>query len=142
MTNELFADIAPAMVLGIALNSWDGHRVELTAPLDPNLNDKGTAFAGSIDSLLDLAGWSAITLALREVSIDAAVMIVKSATDYRSAVRADMKAVAEIPELELERLKKELRERGRSRMPLQSHLFSNGIECASMAAHYAVIAKS
>ncbi len=136
---NLLNTIPPAQALGIELTEWDGNRVELTAPLAKNLNDKGTAFAGSIDSMLDLAGWSAITLALRDADIEADVMIVRSRTEYTCAVRADMRAVTEIPADEKERVLRELNNAGRSRLALQCRLLSDAEECASMYAHYALI---
>ncbi|WP_197473590.1 YiiD C-terminal domain-containing protein, partial [Oleiphilus sp. HI0066] len=32
----------------ISVHSYDGNRLVFEAPLDPNTNDKGTAFGGSI----------------------------------------------------------------------------------------------
>ena len=131
--------ILPAQTLGIEVAEWSNGRVVLSAPLDRNLNDKGTAFAGSIDALLDLAGWSAITLALRDAGIAAEVMIVKSETEYAAAVRADMASVAEITASETERVLQELQTRGRSRIALHSRLLSEGTESAAMSAQYAIM---
>ncbi len=137
---NLLKNILPTQRLGIEVVAWNGQRIELSAPLAENLNDKGTAFAGSIDSLLDLAGWSAVTLALREAGIDADVMIVKSETEYASAVRADMVACAQLGESERTRILQELRTTGRSRIALQCHLLAGGQTCATMNAGYAIIA--
>lgn len=135
----LLESILPAQKLGIEVLGWANGRIELTAPLLKNLNDKGTAFAGSIDSLLDLAGWSAITLALRDTGINVEVMIVKSETAYRAAVRADMTATAELSRDKIDGAVKELKSRGRSRISVQSHLTAEGARCATMTAHYAII---
>ncbi len=137
----LFESIIPAQALGIEITAWDGSRIELTAPLAKNLNDKGTAFAGSIDSLLDLAGWSAITLALHDAGIEADVMIVKSETQYIAAVLSDMTATAKIHHADLERLIQELRQRGRSRISLTSHVEASN-KCALSTGHYAILAKA
>ena len=139
--NHLLDQITPAQALGIELSEWDGRRVTLSAPLEPNRNDKGTAFAGSIDALLDLAGWSAITLALRDAGIEAEVMIVKSKTEYMAAARSDMTATATITKEETDRMMAELQARGRSRTSLSSSVESGNERCAAAAAHYAVIAK-
>ena len=53
MTDRLFDDIAPAHVLGIKWSNYSNGQLTLTAPLDLNLNDKGTAFAGSLSCLPD-----------------------------------------------------------------------------------------
>lgn len=41
---------------------FDGQRLTLKAPLEPNHNDKNTFFAGSQAALATLAGWSLTTL--------------------------------------------------------------------------------
>lgn len=139
--NNLFKNIPPAQALHIEISEWNGRRAELRAPLAPNLNDKGTAFAGSIDSLLNLAGWSAITLALRDAGMDADVMIVQSETEYCAAVQSDMTAVSELSAEEGARITSELQECRRSRVALTSQLRSANKPCATMSAHYAILAR-
>ncbi|MDP1775881.1 MAG: YiiD C-terminal domain-containing protein, partial [Moraxellaceae bacterium] len=41
---------------------WDGQVLTLSAPLEPNRNDKNTAFAGSIASLSTVTGWALLML--------------------------------------------------------------------------------
>ena len=65
--------LARAMELRIV--GYDGERLALSAPLAPNVNDKGCAFGGSIGSLLTLAAWGLITLKLGERGIAAEVYI-------------------------------------------------------------------
>lgn len=140
--NSILNNILPAGALGIEVTSWSNGRVELTAPLAKNLNDKGTAFAGSIDSLLDLAGWSAITFALRDAGLEADVMIVKSDTRYSTAVRADITATAEISSADVERMVQELKVHGRSCATLTSQVDSENKTCAASTAHYVVISRA
>ena len=135
MIDSIFNDIAPAQALGIEVKSWAGGRIELTAPLAPNLNDKGTAFAGSVSSILTLAGWAAITLSLKEHGIDADVMVVTSETTYTAAIRDDLCAEAAIPSDEVGRIARELSDRGRSRVTLKSAIPT----CVSMESSYAIL---
>ena len=139
--NNLLASIVPAHALGIVLSGWNGHCIELTAPLDPNLNDKGTAFAGSIDSMLDLAGWGALTLALQDAGIEADVMLVKSQTEYRAAVRSEMTASAGVFRDDIARISMELMTNGKSIIGLRCSLSAGGIECAAMEAQYVIMMK-
>jgi thioesterase domain-containing protein len=135
----IFQSIVPAQKLGIQMNDWTDGRVELVAPLASNRNDKGTAFAGSIASMLSLAGWAAITLALREAGIKAEVMIVKSEIDYRAAAHGALFAEATLAPEETERMTRELNERGRCRILLAAQLHSDGIDCAHMSGSYAIM---
>jgi len=134
----LLEEIVPAVALGIRIAERADGCIMLTAPLSLNLNDKGSAFAGSIDSLLDLAGWSAIMLALQNTGIDADVMIVKSETEYTAAVRADMTATAGLAREDTARLLDELKDVGRGRIAVSARLTAAESVCATMSAQYAV----
>lgn len=135
MIDQLFQDIAPARALQISVSRHWKNGIELSAPLGPNLNDKGTAFAGSISSILTLAGWALMTLELKQAEICAEVMVVKSECNYTDAIRSDLKAEATVAGSEMTRVFQELEARGRSRIRIQSTLPG----CAAMTASYAII---
>ncbi len=139
MYGDLFADITPAKALGISVSAYAEGRIELTASLQPNLNDKGTAFAGSQSALLTLTGWGVLTLALQQAGLSVDVMAVKSATEYRVAVQADMRSETILSPEERNRMVEELNVRGRSRMALEIILHAQEDQCAVMTAHYAII---
>ena len=53
-----------AMQVGVG--DIEPSRLQLTAPLSINLNDKGCAFGGSLVSLMTLAGWALVTARLHD----------------------------------------------------------------------------
>ncbi|VGO20604.1 YiiD C-terminal domain-containing protein [Pontiella sulfatireligans] len=134
---NLFKDIAPAQALQIKPTHYANGKLELTAPLKPNLNDKGTGFAGSISSMLVLAGWAVITIGLKEADLDAEVMVVKSETEYSGPVQSELKAEASVSPSEMARVSQELEKRGRSRLTVQSRMGTS----ACMTASYAIISR-
>jgi len=135
---NLFKQIALAKAMRVSVSGYSSGCLELTAPLRPNINDKGTAFAGSISSLLVLAGWGLVTLRLKEAGIQAEVVVSKSETDYRNPVRSDMRSIAEVSNGQIDPLISDLAENQRGRIKIQSRLFSQGKQCATMTAHYVV----
>jgi len=72
--------------MGIRLRSFDDGGVTMTAPLEPNINDKGIAFGGSLASILALSGWALTDLLLREAGEAADVLIAVATTEYRAPV--------------------------------------------------------
>ena len=80
---------------------YTGHSVRMGAPLEPNINDKGTGFAGSIAGLATLCGWTLLTLWLRERGVKADVMIAKSEQRYLAPVTDRLIAEAVLPEDEV-----------------------------------------
>src|SRR5438270_8171143 len=103
--------------IGIRVMSYDGECLVLSAPLEPNINHKATAFAGSLNSLVTLAGWGLIWLLLREWDIAATIVIQDSTSNYRRPVTRDFTATCFKPATaELAYFARMLREKGRARL--------------------------
>ncbi len=64
--------------LGISIESYDKTGLTLKAPLQQNINHKSTAFAGSLNALLTLAGWGLLWLLLQERDMHAQIVIQES----------------------------------------------------------------
>lgn len=62
LEGRLRSQIAVARAMDVRIAAFDGARIRLAAPLEPNLNDKGTGFAGSLSTLVTLSGWCLATL--------------------------------------------------------------------------------
>ncbi len=137
--DDLFAEIAPARVLQIKPVHYAEGVLTLAAPLEPNLNDKGTGFAGSMASLLMLSAWGVITLRLREAGINAEVMVVESDLKFVRPAQAGLTAEAHVNPSALKQIRSDLESRGRSRVRIEARLLSGGDECAAMNASYAII---
>ena len=120
----------------VSVSGYSSGCLELTAPLRPNINDKGTAFAGSISSLLVLAGWGLVTLRLRDAGIEAEVVVSKSETDYKRPIRSDMRSTAEVSNGQIDQLISELKQNPRGSIQIKTKLVSEGKTCAIMTATY------
>ena len=80
--------LAAAMSIGVA--SYDGGTLTVRAPLPPNRNVHGTAFAGSLFSTCVLTGWGATWLALRERGLMGLIVVADSNIHYRKAVAGEL----------------------------------------------------
>ena len=115
--HALLADIPLARAMHLRVHAYDGDDLRLTAPLAPNINDKGCAFGGSLLSLLTLAGWGLIVLKLREWEIRCDVYVQDSAARYLAPVWEDLVAHARLAEGESwEEFARALQARGRARL--------------------------
>jgi thioesterase domain-containing protein len=83
-------DIPLAAAMAIGVESYDGVTLAARAPLTPNRNLHGTAFAGSLFSLCVLTGWGAAWLALRERGLPGVIVVADSRIQYRKAVSGDL----------------------------------------------------
>lgn len=94
--------------------------LSLWAPISPNLNHKSTAFAGSLNSVLTLAGWGLVWLLLQEWGLAGTVVIQESTCRYLHPVHEDFVARCARPsQEELERFQAQLRGRGKGRLELK-----------------------
>jgi thioesterase domain-containing protein len=84
--------LARAMNLRIA--AYDGQSLAMTAPLAPNINDKGCAFGGSMASLMTLTCWALVEQQLRERGFDCDVFVGESTVRYLNPVWDDLRAEA------------------------------------------------
>jgi thioesterase domain-containing protein len=81
--------------MGLELGSYDGEKLVLNCPLAPNVNDKGCAFGGSLTSLMTLACWGVVELALRQRGEDCDVYVGESTVRYLDPVWGDFQAAAQ-----------------------------------------------
>ncbi|UPG85301.1 thioesterase domain-containing protein [Luteibacter aegosomatis] len=86
--------LARAMQVSIA--GFDGVHLAMTAPLAPNINDKGCAFGGSLASLMTLAGWALVESMLRGRGHDCDLFVADSTVRYLAPVWGDLRAEARL----------------------------------------------
>jgi len=60
---ECRRDIPLLNAMELSFVNYEDLTLTMEAPLGPNINNKGTAFAGSIASIFQFSGWAACTLA-------------------------------------------------------------------------------
>ncbi|MGN6481461.1 YiiD C-terminal domain-containing protein [Luteibacter sp.] len=85
-----------ASAMGIHIPGCDGERLVMTAPLQPNINDKGCAFGGSLASLMTLACWALVEANLRRRGDDCDLFVADSSIRYLDPVWDDLRAEASL----------------------------------------------
>ncbi|TCV96061.1 thioesterase domain-containing protein [Luteibacter rhizovicinus] len=85
-----------ARAMNLSIESFDGDRLIMTAPLGPNINDKGCAFGGSLASVMTLACWALVEMALRRRGDDCDVFVGESTVRYLAPVWEDLRAEASL----------------------------------------------
>jgi thioesterase domain-containing protein len=126
--------------LGLTVMDRDGTGVVLRAPLAPNINHKGTAFAGSLNAAATLAGWGTIWLVLREHGIKSHVVIQDSAVHYFRPVTGDFTARCKAPSgSAVERLVSSVRKKGRGRLELDVIIADHGGDAVRFHGRYVAL---
>ncbi len=113
--------------IGARVDSFDGQRVAVSAPLEPNLNHRNTAFGGSLAALGIVSGWVLLFLKLKESGIANRLVISKSSFDFLEPVDGAFSAICQLPVTEeWGEFLRTLKRRGRSRINLHSEIIGPG----------------
>jgi len=113
--------------------------VEISAPLGPNTNHRGTAFGGSLSTLAILSGWVVLQQALQAEHVAARLVIQKSECDYMEPVDADFSAESRLPLEEWPRFLQTLARRGRARITVLSLIRADGREVLRASGTYVAL---
>jgi thioesterase domain-containing protein len=113
----------PVAAMQVGVDGYDGERLRLTAPLSANVNDKGTAFGGSLTSLMTVTGWGLVTLRLQLAGLKAEVYVADSTVRYLAPLYADLQADAGFaPGESWDTFLETLKQRGRARIQVQAQV--------------------
>jgi thioesterase domain-containing protein len=94
--SEILKQIKPYETLGMKVENENTDSFTMSIPLNENINDKNTMFAGSIYSVMVLCGWA---LAYEMLNHDAKaynIVIKQSHIDYVSPVQTGAQAIARL----------------------------------------------
>jgi len=129
--------------LGISIESYDETALTLKAPLQQNINHKSTAFAGSLNALLTLAGWGLLWLILKERGLHVQIVIQKSMSNYLRPVTRDFSARCHKPDpAYIARLETTSRKKGKARLELQSEIREGDIVAVTFSGRYVIFLAS
>ncbi|HEX7349129.1 MAG TPA: YiiD C-terminal domain-containing protein [Rhodanobacteraceae bacterium] len=134
---EICEHIPLARAMQVAIARYDGSELEMTAPLAPNINDKGCAFGGSMASLLTLAGWSLIELRLRAAQLHCDIYVGDSQVRYIEPVWGDLRGIARCTEPDaLDALVADVGARGKGHVEVRCEIVGEHGPAATLTARF------
>lgn len=100
LASRIHAQIPLTAAMQLSAQSHDGKTLVLAAPLTPNINDKGTAFAGSITALGNVTGWCLLTLWSERVfgRNQCRVAIYEAQFSFKKPLTGDFTATVSLPD--------------------------------------------
>jgi thioesterase domain-containing protein len=137
------ASMPPVAAMGLAPKHWRDGRLQLSAPLAANVNDKGCAFGGSLASLMTLSAWGLVTLELAAAGIDdAEVYVQDSQLQYLAPLYDDLVADAWLAgeDVGWDAFVDAYRSRGRARAVLAAEVRrGDGVVAASLSGRFVAL---
>jgi len=139
--DEILAAIPLARAMAMSVSAYYGDSLTLSAPLAPNINDKGCAFGGSLVSLMTLAGWGLVKLALDRQGRACDIYVQDSDVRYLAPVWNDFDAVARLVDREsFLAMAEALTSRGRARTRVRCVVpLPDGSAAATLEARFVAI---
>ena len=123
--------------LGVRLAALEETSLCMEAPLEPNINDKGTMFAGSQAALLALGGWALTTLLGEAECGRLDVLAVRSQLQYLAPLAGPADIRVSAAEEDVAAFRRRLNERGRARLTIQARAIGpDDVEAARYDGEY------
>ena len=134
-------DIPLLTAMELAFVGYDDLTLTMEAPLAPNVNNKGTAFGGSIASICLFGGWAVSTLGFMENGIDnTEIVVFRNDMIFERPARGLLNVEARVTPAEFETVLARLgqHDTGRIRFDVDVETFHDGERCATMRGVYVV----
>lgn len=96
-TEFLHGEIPLTAAMQVRVLRMAAGEVEISAPLLPNRNVHGTAFAGSLATLGLISGWVVLDRALLDAGFEAHLVAQKNKCDFHAPATQELRAVARVP---------------------------------------------
>lgn len=138
-----YQGMPPVRALQLSIEHYDGERLQLSAPLAANVNDKGCAFGGSLASMMTLACWGRVWLGLDAEAIDADIYVADSQVRYLAPLYDDLHVVASLePAADWAQFLLALRQKGRGRVDMVACVnLPDGRPATTFTARFAAIVR-
>jgi thioesterase domain-containing protein len=94
LENTWHRRIPLAAAMQLKVSDYNSQTLKTTAPLAPNVNLHGTAFAGSLYSICALTGWGYIWRAGRQIGIEGEIVLGRGEIAYLRPVTGEIVCAA------------------------------------------------
>ncbi len=135
-------EIPITKAIGLRVEKLAGEHV-FSAPLAPNVNNKDTGFAGSLNAVVTLACWSIVHLHCLERGLDVDIVLKESQVRFRHPVQSNFIARALRPgSASIDQFDQVLRKKGISKLNLDGVIESDSKICVEFSGTYVAIQRN
>jgi thioesterase domain-containing protein len=138
---DFFAESLPVTdYLGMRVHEYDSHAFSLSIDLQPSINDKLTAFGGSLYNVCVMNCWGMVYLQARERGINPNIVVSKGEIEYLRPVKDEL-IVANCfsADVDWDAYYRSVGTESNPKVRLSSVVMSNGREAVRFNGEYAVI---
>ena len=133
-------NIPVTKAMGMTIKTLSREEVTLSAPIKENINHRGSAFGGSIDSLFLTTGWAFIRFLIDHYIPTPIIVGSKGSTNFQKPVLKDFESTLTMPgDSEVDKFLDTFDRFGKARITLHATITEDGQICASFAGDYVVV---
>jgi len=124
----------------LEIKNYDEKYLITNAPLKPNINDKGTAFAGSLCTMTTISSWSLCWLLTQEMGFkNTSIVILKNDIHYLKPITSDFVCHTNKPSSdEVKILKEKLNTKKSGSIKITSNIYENSESCVTFEGIYVI----
>lgn len=140
LENKLHEEIPLTKLMKLKINSYNKNELITSAPLDININDKGTAFGGSLSTITIISSWSLCWLISKELNIDSKnIVVIKNENSYLKPVKKDIHCYTKKPSKEeIQILKEKIDKKGSASIRIESKIIEDNEVCVDFRGTYVI----
>ena len=140
LQKKLHNEIPLTKIMNIQIQTYDEKELITTAPLDMNINDKGTAFGGSLSTMTIISSWSLCWLISKELGFDSKnIVVIKNENSYKKPVTKDIVCYTQKPsQQEIATLKEKLQTKKSASIKINSIIIENNETCVEFQGYYVI----
>ena len=98
LQKKLHNEIPLTKLMNINIKEYNEKELITTAPLNININDKGTAFGGSLSTMTIISSWSLCWLISKELGFNSKnIVVIKNENSYKKPVTKDIVCYTQKP---------------------------------------------
>ncbi|MDY3201346.1 MAG: YiiD C-terminal domain-containing protein [Arcobacter sp.] len=140
LEKKLHNEIPLTKFMNLKILNYNEKELITTIPLDVNINDKGTAFGGSLATLTIISGWSLCWLISKELGFNSNnIVIIKNENSYKKPVTKDIICHTFKPNNEeINILKEKLLSKQSASVKITSQIVENNEICVDFVGYYVI----
>jgi thioesterase domain-containing protein len=127
-------------LMKLKIISIDDKKLITTAPLDVNINDKGTAFGGSLSTMTIISSWSIALLQTEKLGyMNSMIAIIKNETSYKAPITKNLICYTFLPSnQELALFEKKLKDKQSASLKIKSQIIEDDKVCVEFNGIYVI----
>lgn len=140
LQKKIHNEIPMTKLMQVKIDEYKNNNLTTSIPLDININDKGTAFGGSLSTLTTISSWCMCWLISKELGIDSKnIVVIKNETSFLLPVKKDITCYTKKPsQNDILILKEKIDKKGSASIKVESKIVEEGNVCVEFSGIYVI----